>query len=245
VLGRAEARFYMGDRDGAFADIERAITAAAPGNERYRALMSMLYLRTALRQLPQGLDRAEAAARMWADLGRADMVAATMNAAGRVLLETGDPANGEAWYDRGWQSIESSTMAPASRTIWQVRWLHGKARCAAARRDLEAAHGYADQARALMASDAANQEHYAWIGPYLDGYLSLAERRYDEAIAQLQRSDLERAHIRLLLAQAYAGARDRANARLWHQRALDAANGLDSESAIVRPIATAWLAKNR
>ena len=29
------------------------------------------------------------------------------------------------------------------------------------------------------------------------------------------------------------------------QRALEAATGLDSESVIVRPIATAWLAKNR
>jgi len=235
----------MGDRDGAFADLDRAIAVATPGNDRYRALMGVLYAHTSLRQLPQGLDRADEAARMWAELGRADMVAATMNAAGRMLLETGDPTNGEAWYDRGWQAVSTSSMPAADRTIWQVRWLHGKARCAAARHDLEAARGFADQARALMASDSANQEHYAWIGPYLDGYLALADKRYDEAITQLQRSDLERPHIRLLLAEAYSGARDRANARLWYQRALDAANGLDSESAIVRPLATAWLAKNR
>ncbi len=245
LIGRAASRFYVGDRDGAWTDIDRAIAVATPGNDRYRALMTALYARTALRQLPQGLDRAEEAARMWADLGRADMVAATMNAAGRMLLETGDPTSGESWYDRAWQAVSGSSMAPAARTVWQVRWLHGKARCAAARRDFEAANGFADQARALMAADTANAEHYAWIGPYLDGYLALAERRYDEAIAALQKSDLERAHIRLLLGQAYAGARDRANARLWYQKALEAADGLDSESVIVRPVASAWLAKNR
>jgi len=110
---------------------------------------------------------------------------------------------------------------------------------------MERANGHADEARALMASDAANREQYAWIGPYLDGYLAVAERRYDDAIAAYQRSDLERPHIRVLLADAYARNRDRENARLWYQRALEVSTGLDSESVIARPIATAWLAKNR
>ena len=80
---------------------------------------------------------------------------------------------------------------------------------------------------------------------YLDGYLAVAERRYEDAIAAYRRSDLERPHIRVLLADAYARNRDRENARLWYQRALEVSTGLDSESVIARPIATAWLAKNR
>ena len=97
----------------------------------------------------------------------------------------------------------------------------------------------------MHAADPANADHYAWIGPYLAGYLRLAERRYDEAVVELRKSDLERAHLRYLLAEAYARGRDRASAREWYEKALAAANGLDPESAIVRPLASAWLAKNR
>ena len=244
LIGRAASRLYMGDADGALADLDLAAGVASPGAERSRVLMSYLYLRTYQRALPQGLDRAEEAVAMWASMGRADMVAATCNAVGRVLLETGRTADAVEWYERGWRAIESSAIPAAERTIWKVRELHGRARAAASRRDLERARQLAAEAERLMASDPANAEHYAWIGPYLTGYLRLAERRYGDAVVELRKSDLDRAHLRYLLAEAYARGRDRAQAREWYEKALAAAGGLDPESAIVRPLATAWLAKN-
>jgi len=245
LVGRAASRLYIGDAQGALQDLELAVQASQPGNERYRALMGIVGVETYLRRLPAGLDRAEEAARMWGELGRADMVAATMHATARALLETGDPASAAAWYERGWESVSGSAMPDDEKPIWHVRALHGEARCAAVQRDFDRANSLADQARALMAADPANAEHYAWIGPYLDGYLLLQERRTDEAIAALQKSDTKRAQIRLLLADAYARNRDRANARIWYQQALAAATGLDVESVIVRPQAEAWLQKNR
>jgi len=83
--------------------------------------MGVLYLHTYLRELPQGLDRAEESVQMWNELGRPDMVAATINAAARVQLETGSAEAAEGWYDRAWQAIQGSSMKPAERTIWQVR----------------------------------------------------------------------------------------------------------------------------
>lgn len=245
LVGRATTRLFLGDHEGALRDLETAVAAARPGADRYRALMGIVWVQTYLRQLPAGLERAEEAARMWGELGRADMVAATMNAAARALLETGDPDSADAWYVRGWQSVEGSTMPAAERTIWQVRSLHGQARCAAARRETGRAAELAAEAKRLAAGDAANAEHYGWINPYLDGYLAMYDRRAEEAVPLFLASDTERAHIRLLLGDAYARLRDRANARLWYERALAAANGLDVESAIVRPQATVWLERNR
>ena len=244
LLGRAASRLYLGDADGALSDLDLALSVAQPGSERSRVLMSYLYLRTFQRALPQGLDRAQEAVEMWTGLGRADMVAATCNAVGRVLLETGRPADAVEWYERGWQAIEGSSLVATERTIWKVRELHGRARAAATRRDLGRARELAAEAERLMATDTANADHYAWIGPYLTGYLKLAERKYGEAVVELRRSDLERAHLRYLLAEAYARNRDRAQAKEWYEKALAVANGLDPESAIVRPLATAWLAKN-
>jgi len=245
LLGRGTTRMFLHDEAGALADFERAAVEAPPGDDRSRALMGSLYVHAYERQLPQGLDKAEEAARMWAELGRADRLAGTMNAAARVLLETGDPNSAEQWYERGWQAVEASAMPEAERTIWRVRLLHGRARCAAARRETDAAGALAAEARDLMQSDEANREHYAWIEPYLNGYLLLASRRPEAARAQLEGSDVERPYIRLLLAEAYARTRDRENARLWYERALAAATQLDAESVITRPEAESWLEKNR
>lgn len=245
VVGRAATRLYIGDQDGALADLEDAVAFAAPGMDRYRALMGIVYLQTYLRQLPAGLDRAEEAARMWGELGRADMVAATMNATARVLLETGDAVSAEAWYVRGWQSVQGSAMPDAEKLVWQIRSLHGQARCAARQREDNRAERLASEAKALMDADAANAEHYAWIRPYLDAYLAMWDRRAEDAVPLLLTSDTERPYIRLLLAEAYARLRDRDNARLWYERALAAAVDLDAESVIVRPQAADWLERNR
>lgn len=244
-ISRAAAKLYLGDAEGAVADLEEASRRAPNGPLRYRALMGVVYVRAYQRQLPAGLERAEQAVRMWQELGRADMAAAAANATGRVLLETGDAGAAAGWYERGWQAIETSSIPAAERTIWQVRRLHGLARSAAARRELGTARQLAAEASALMTGDAANAEHYAWIGPYLEGYLLLAERKPEAALVELQRSEVDRPYIAYLIAEAHARSRNRDEARSWYERALAASNGLDSESVIVRPLATAWLAKNR
>lgn len=244
LLGRAAARLYLGDEDGTFADLQKAADAASPGTERYRALMSFVYAQTYLRQLPEGLDRAEQAVAMWQNLGRPDMAAAACNAVGRVLLETGSSGPALEWYDRGWAIVEGSTMKAEERTIWQVRQLHGAARVAAFRREVRKSQALADEAKVLMDSDAANAEHYKWIYPYLMGYLRYQDKRYAEAIELLLQSETDRAYIQFLIGDSYARDKQRENARLWFNKALAGASGLDPESAIVRPLASAWLAKN-
>lgn len=244
LIGRAAARLFLGDKDGAFADLDKAVETAAPGNDRYRALMGIVYAQTYLRQLPRGLDRAEQAVAMWQELKRPDMAAAACNATGRVLLETGSSGPALEWYNRGWQIVAGSAMKPEERAIWHVRQLHGAARVAAQRHDVRKAQALADEAKVLMDSDAANADHYKWIYPYLIGYLRWQDKRYAEAIEQLMLSETDRAYVQYLIADSQARLKDRANSRSWYEKALASSSGLDSESVIVRPLATAWLAKN-
>lgn len=244
LLGRAAASLYLGDSDKALADLERAASLPASEGDRSRALMGIVYVRTYLRQLPQGLERAEQAVALWQQAGRADMAASTANATARVLLETGRADDADAWYSRGLQIVEASAMKPEEKAIWRVRQLHGAARVAAQRRDIRAAQALADQAKAAMDADPANAEHYRWIYPYLIGYIRWQDRKYNDALEQLNQSETERAYIAYLIADCYARLRDRAAARTWYERALAAAAGLDAESVIVRPLASAWLAKN-
>lgn len=247
LLGRAGTRMLLGDEEGALPDLELAARVAAPGMDRYRALMGFFYLKTYERKLAEGIGHVEQAVAMWQELGRTDMAVAACNAAGRVYLETGDPEGGERWYQVGWDLVAGSRIAAEERAIWQVRMLHGKARAAAARRDLTAADALVAQARTAMDADPKNAEHYRWIYPYLKAYVELARRDPDAAIANLQavpESEMRRPYLLYMMAEAYARKRDRDTARIWYERALAASSGLDADTAIVRPLALAWLEKN-
>ncbi|MEO8276058.1 MAG: hypothetical protein ABI639_07545 [Thermoanaerobaculia bacterium] len=244
LLGRAASRLYLGDKDGAFADLTKAATVAKPGDDRYRALMGYVYAETYLRQLPQGLDRAEQAVAMWQELSRPDMAAAACNATGRVLLETGSSGPALDWYNRGWQIVDGSNLKAEEKVIWHVRQLHGAARVAAQRHDARKAQALADEAKVAMDGDKANADHYKWIYPYLVGYLRWQEKRYPEAVEQLLLSETDRAYVQYLLADSYGKSKDVASARAWYEKALKSASGLDSESVIVRPLVAAWFVKN-
>lgn len=244
LLGRATSRLQLNDKEGTLADLERAAEVARSPAEKARALMSVVYAHTYWRALPTGLEAAEQVVALWLAEGRADSAAAASNATGRVLLETGDAAAAESWYERGWQIISGSSLKPEEKTIWQVRRLHAAARIAAQRREFRRAQTIAEEARLLMETDAANGDHYKQIYPYLIGYIRWQERKFGEAIGLLEQADTDLPFIQYLIADCHARSRDRANARLWYERALASGSGLDAESSVVRPLATAWLAKN-
>ncbi len=244
LIGRGTTSLFLGDREGATRDFQRA-AGIAPAGDRQRALMGLFYVRAYDRQAVQGLSHVEEAITSWTAEGRADMVAATANAAGRVLLESGEPALAESWYRRGGAAVAASSLAAEQKSLWRIRELHGLTRAAAQRGDGRRTEQLLVEVRTAIEADLANAEHYQWTWPYLVGYVRLLERRYDEAIAELRQSDTERPHVRMLIAEAYARKRDRASAREWYQRAQDAATGLDAESVVVRPAARAWLERNR
>jgi tetratricopeptide (TPR) repeat protein len=117
LIGRASASLYLGDESGALADLRKAAEKASPGPVRGRALLGILMVRAYQRQLPEDIDRADEAIRMWEELGNPEMVAATCNAVGRLMLETGFPEGSDGWYERGWQAIEASGLSAEERTI--------------------------------------------------------------------------------------------------------------------------------
>ncbi len=242
-LGRASVAVWLGDLERAERDLQE-VAAQAQGSDRWRALMGLFYLRALERRPLEGLPQAESALQVWAQANRPDMMAATTNAVARVLLELADSAAAESWYRRGGEIVAGSNLSESDKMLWRVRELHGLARAAAKRGELKLARERAAEAKRLMEADSANAEHYAWIGPYLEGYLRLAEKNYDGALEELMKSQTQRAHLRLLIAEAYARKRDRVNAREWYRKALAASTGLDPESVIAGPAARAWLSKN-
>ena len=165
-----------------------------------------------------------------------DSAAATANAAGRVYLESGDLANAEQWYDRGYALAKQMKDPPQDQAgPVGARYRHAQARIAARRGNSVEADRLANDVKRIVDKGGANEEQRP-VYQYLVGYIALYEKRYDAAIAELAKADQRDPFILGLQAQAYEGKGDAAKAREFYQQVLTS-NAHSIQNAFSREVA--------
>ena len=102
-----------------------------------------------------------------------------------------------------------------------MRWHHAASRIAARKGDHQTAEREAAEVKKLVDKNQQNATQMP-IYLYLSGYNALYAKRYDDAIAVLQKADLRDPFILGLLAQAYDKKGDAANAKANYAKALEA-----------------------
>lgn len=173
--------------------------------------------------------------------GRLDTAAETANALARVYLETGDIKKAEQWYTTGRENAAKLSGLPEDQVdLWKMRWHHAASRIAARKGDHKMAAREAEEVKKLIDKNAQNATQMP-IYLYLTGYNALYAKRYDDAIAALQKGDLRDPFILGLLAQAYEKKGDAANAKANYTKALESpAHSI--QNAITRSLAKKRLA---
>ena len=172
---------------------------------------------------------------------RLDTAAETANAIGRMYLETGDIAKAEQWYTTSRENAKKLSGLPEEVVdLWTMRWHHATSRIAARKGDHKTAAREAALVKELVDKNKQNATQMP-IYLYLTGYNALYAKKYDEAIATLQKADLRDPFILGLLAQAYEKKGDAANAKATYTKALDT-YGHSLQNALTRPLAKKRLA---
>lgn len=163
------------------------------------------------------------------------------NELARICLESGDAADAEAWYRKGFEAGKQDTSNEnGGPELWTFRWEHAQARIAA-RRGLKAeAATHVAAAKAALDSGKLPAQQATFF-PYLTGYVAFYGGDYATAIADLQRANQNDVFIMSLLAQAYEKTGDTAKARPLYQKIMDATSH-NPPMAFARPIARARLA---
>ena len=161
------------------------------------------------------------------------------NALGRIYLESGNWAKAEQWYRTGYEtSKQIPEQSAATLALWEMRWHNAQGRIAARRGDRRKALEHAAQVKALL--DKGGNEGQQQFYPYLLGYIALYARDYKQAIAELEKGDLEDPFVAGLLAQAYDRTGDRAKAREY-STAVMADTSHSINNAFARPSARRYL----
>jgi tetratricopeptide (TPR) repeat protein len=164
-----------------------------------------------------------------------DGAAEIANELARIYLESGDPDNAYAWYQRGYETaLRKPSLKDADKNLWIFRWEHAQARIAARRGQHDEAEKHLVLAKAAL--DKANNPGQAIFYPYLTGYVAFYDNDYKTAIADLAQANQKDPFILVLMAQAYEKSGDRTQAMAYYSKVM-AINSHSPTNAFARPIA--------
>jgi tetratricopeptide (TPR) repeat protein len=135
------------------------------------------------------------------------------NSIGRVLLESGRPAEAIKAYEKGYESIPASNMSENDKKTWLGRVHHGKGRALAKLGKHEEAWKEADTIKKMIDEGGEQGQQFMPAYHYIAGYLKLEAGDYAKAVEHLKQSDLNDPFHKLLLARAYEKAGDQASAQ--------------------------------
>lgn len=221
--------------------LQRAVDVAPTPIVRHQA-MSALALSFAFEgRLPEMQKQYEAVRRQQQLDGDAAGAAASARAIGRIYLENGDTANGRTWYELGYREWKpAASQPPSEHMLWELRWRHMQARLSAREGRVDDARRHLAEFEAIMqrrGKEAEDGEIHRWLA----GYVAYYAKEYDSAIGQLARGNLYDPFVLSMIARAYEGKHDYANARQYYRRTLES-NVHNLQAAIARPHARARLA---
>ena len=225
-----EARTYL----------ERAAKVAPTGTVRHQAMATLALSYAFEGKMDEVQQQYEALRRSQQNEGDASGAAASARSLGRLLLESGDTANGRKWYEIGYQEWKPQPSQPESeRLLWELRWRHMQARVAAREGRIDEAKRLLREFETLMKQrgrQAEDNSLYRWVA----GYVAYYAREYDAAIDQLTHGDTNDPFILDLIGKSYEAKGDVTNARQYYRRVMES-NVHNLQSAIARPHARAML----
>src|SRR6185436_19846191 len=129
---------------------------------------------------------------------------------GNVLLNMGKPDQAKKEFESGAALIQASNLSAEIKANNRLVSHFNLARVALARKDLAAAKAEALEYRTGAA--ASKNPFQPRQAHELDGTIALADKNWDEAIAQLQQSNLQNPQNLYRLCQAYQGKGEAAKA---------------------------------
>ncbi|HUO24223.1 MAG TPA: tetratricopeptide repeat protein [Candidatus Aquilonibacter sp.] len=161
--------------------------------------------------------------------------AETADEAGRVCLESGDPACAAKWYKVGYDTaLQNPKLSDADKSLWLFRWENAQARIAARAGQPEDAQKHI--AAAKLALDKANNPGQLRFYPYLTGYVAFYTGDYKTAITDLQKGDQRDPMVLALLGEACEKLGNQKEAQDYYRKVLSS-NAHNPANAWARPLA--------
>ena len=208
--GIAAGLLYQGKYDDALAETQKAYVSARNDGEQ-RAALSMktiIYVDEGKPDLAlQEMEKQYAIAEKTNDVAS---MAGDLTAMGNILLEMGKYDEALAHFEKGTKIVAESELPQGNKDVNAMFSHFNTAQVALMKNDFKTAGAEQNTFRQL--ADQGKNENQIRLAHELAGMIALGQKRYDDAIAELQQANQQNPynHYRIALAYAAKGDKDRA-----------------------------------
>ncbi len=165
-------------------------------------------------------------------------MAGDLNLMGNILLETGQPDEALAAFNKAVEMAQTAIVTPDVKEATRRNYLFNAGRVAIARKDLAAAAATAEQYRRQV--DEHKLPFEVWQSHELRGLIALTSGDFPMAVPELEQANQQDPRVLFNLSRAYAGAGNGAAAKRTLDRAANY-NAFSLTYAFVRTEALALL----
>jgi tetratricopeptide (TPR) repeat protein len=217
--GIAAALLYSGKPDAAAAEAQKFTEKARTDGERRTALFVLAVIHADSGKLDKAIadmDRQYAIAQKGSDVAG---MTGDLQAKGNIQLEQGKFDQAKATYEQALKTIQDSSLSDEVKGNNRRFHHFNMARVALGKKDFTTAATEAEEFRKL--AEASKNPFQAKLAHTLTGMVALAQKDWDQAIAELQQGNLQDPYNLYRIGLAYEGKGDKAKAREFLTRAAD------------------------
>jgi tetratricopeptide (TPR) repeat protein len=216
-VGIAADLMYLGKPDEAVAELQKMAAQSRSDGELRIALFGMAVVaadRGKLDQAVQEIDKEYAVAAKKDDVAA---MAADLQAKGNIFAQMPNYDQAQQQFDHSFEIIEASSLSQEIKDNAKLLHHFNMAEIALGKKDYAAARTHTEQFR--QGAEASKNPAQVKQAHELAGRIALAEKHYDQAIAELQQANQQDPQNMYRLYQAHAGKGDSAKAQEYCTKA--------------------------
>jgi tetratricopeptide (TPR) repeat protein len=210
-VGIAADLMYQGKPAEAAAELDTITKRARNDGERRAALFAMTVLHADSGKMARALQTADQQYALGEKTKDVPAMAGDLQLKANIQLESGKPAEAKALFERAVKMIEGSDLSPAIKENARLFLHFNLARVALARKDLATAKTEAEEFR--KGAEASRNPGQIRQAHELAGSIALAEKKYDAALAEFEKSNLQNPYNLYRQCLAYQGKGDGSKAK--------------------------------
>jgi tetratricopeptide (TPR) repeat protein len=216
-VGVAANLMYMGKPEEASVELQKLYDMSRDDGERRIALFNMVVLNVDAGAMEQALleaDKEYSVAEKTNDIAN---MSADLAMKANILQEMGKYADAMSLYEKSVKLIEDSDLSQALKDNTKLAHHYAVASIAIKKKDMKTAKAEAEEFR--KGAEAIKNTFQIRQAHELAGSIGLAEKKYDDAIAELQKANQLNPYNLYRLSLAYQGKKDKEKAKEFCMKA--------------------------
>jgi tetratricopeptide (TPR) repeat protein len=216
-VGVAANLMYLGKSEEAAAELQKLFDMSRDDGERRIALFNMVVLNIDAGAMDQALLEADKEYSVAEKANDVANMSADLAMKANILEEMGKYADAMALYEKSVKLIEDSDLSQAIKDNTKLAHHYSVASVAIKKKDLKTAKAEAEEFR--KGAEAIKNTFQIRQAHELAGSIALAEKKYDDAIAELQQANQLNPYNLYRLSLAYQGKKDKEKAKEFCMKA--------------------------